>query len=194
VSVLSLAEARSAGVAGEDAAIQLAIDDVESEIVDRFGPYANTDPVFEVLTVPRGQPYLVLRRKVSAIVSIVEWETSNVLGGSFVTLDSTDYEILRGYQVERLATGLNGRSYWLPYRVEVTYLPIDDTARRKVATIDVLRIETGGGIAAGITSRRIGDYSESYGGSSSSSAATGVTADRMRILRRLRPKGGLVIA
>jgi hypothetical protein len=189
VSVLSIAEARSAGVGGEDATIQLAIDDVESEIVSRFGPYANTDPVFELLTVPRGQTNLVLRRKAYSIVSIVEWETSNVVGGSSVTLDPTDYRIVGGYQVERLATGLNGRSYWLPWSVEVTYLPIDDTARRKMATIDVLRLEVGGagsgsGGVSGLTSRRIGDYSESFG-SSSSTGGSSTPADRNAILRRL---------
>lgn len=200
MSVLSVAEARSAGVGGEDAAIQLAIDDVESEIIDRFGPYANTEPVLDILDVPRGNTRLVLRRKASSIVSIVEWETSNVVGGSFVTLDPTDYRLVAGYQVERLATGVNGRSYWLPWSVEVTYLPIDDTARRKMATIDVLRLEvgkggSGSGGVSGLTSRRIGDYSESYGGGSSSSdGATGITADRARILRRLKPKGGVVIA
>lgn len=184
MSVLSIAEARAAGVAGEDAAIQLAIDDVESEIVDRYGPYANTDPVLEVLNVPRGQTNLVLRRKAASIVSIVEWETSNVVGGSFVTLDPTDYRIVAGYQVERLATGLNGRSYWLPWSVEVTYLPVDDTARRKGVTIDVLKLETR--YNPGLVSRSIGDYSEGFAGSAITASIP--TAARLSLLRRLKPK------
>jgi hypothetical protein len=184
LSTLTLAEAKDllgASVAVSDPSLQIAIDDVESEIVRKYGPYA-PGPVVEILRPTERQTRLILKRRVASVTSIKEWLTSNVVGGSSQMLDPADYRIVAGFQLERLWTGTHPLGYWSVAGEEVTYVPEDDTASRKIATVAVLRVELG---RSGFSSRSIGDYSEATG-----SAGSGDDPDttRARILRRLRPR------
>lgn len=186
-SVLTVAEARAAGCGAglADEPLQLAIDDIESEIVRRFGPYSPTaSPVTVVEVFPNGVAGslpLTLRRRVASIVSITEYLAH---AGSPVptrVLDATDFRV-RGYLLDRLSSGPNPARGWSEWGLEVAYIPIDDVASRKQATIDVLKVELA---HSGFTSRRIGDYSEA---TSAGAAGEDVSTARSKILRRLRPK------
>lgn len=181
MSVLLLAEAKShfASVAISDDAFQMMIDDVEQEIVDRFGAYYPGPLEERIVTADDWYGPLILRRRPAAIVSIVE----EIGSGSPVptrTLEPTDYRI-RGFLLDRLSAGSNPARGWSRWATTVVYVPADDTARRKMATVDVLKVELS---HSGYASLRIGDYSES-----SSVGATGddLPTRRTKILRRLRP-------
>lgn len=186
MSVLSLAEARSfdALASASDIALQMAIEDVESEIVARFGPYypAVYVEVVPSSRIPERGP-IVLARRLSSITSIVE---TLAYAGTPVptrTLDPTDYRLRGYYLVDRLASGPTPAYGWSRYGLEISGIPIDDTSRRKMATIDVLKAEVG---FSGMGSFRIGEYSESS--ASAGGGPSDVTSDRAKILRRLRPK------
>ena len=180
MTVLSVAEARAflPGSPLTDAALELAIADVEAEIVDRFGAYYPTPVVERFDSVGDWNGGIVLSRKPASITSIVE---STAYAGSPVptrTLAVSDWR-LRGSILERLSSGTYPARGWSRYGVEVTYVPRDDTARRKMATVDVLKVETS---FSGLASRRIGDYSET---ADSGATGDGVVAKRRKILRRL---------
>lgn len=179
---LSLEEARSLirGLTLTDDALTILVDAVESEIIDRFGPY-HPGPISQIILTQERQSQIVLRRRAATITEV--YETAGEAGGETLVLDPADYRV-DGYILERLGTGPTPSRSWSS-QVGVVYEPVDDTASRKLATIDILRLETstaGGGVLAG---RSIGDYSESY-------AQTGndLTVARNRILRRL---GRLVV-
>lgn len=181
MSTLLVADAqRSPELAGADATLlQLAIDDIEETIVAMFGPYG-VGPITETIVLPSSSSTLVLKRRPASITSVKEW--TSVTDVPATVLGAGDYR-LSGYKIERLRSGSFPRFSWSPYGVEVVYVPVDDTNRRKMATIDVLKLEFG---FSGVGSLRIGDYSRSVGAAQGS--ADGVTADRRKILARLRPK------
>lgn len=181
MSTLAVSDAqRSPELAGVDSTLlQLAIDDVEAEIVDRFGAYG-VQAMTERIVLPTYSSTIVLRRRPASITSVKEWDSDVELPAT--TLAATDYRV-SGYTIERLRSGSNPGWSWSPYGVEVVYLPVDDTARRKMATLDVLKLEFG---FSGVGSIRIGDYSRSVAGQQSASSA--VVTDRRKILSRLRPK------
>ncbi len=181
MSVLLVADAqRVPELAGLDAdALQLAIDDVEAEIVDRFGAYG-AGAITETIQPTSSSSTIVLRRKPASITSVKEWTSIVALPDR--TLVEADYQA-RGFLLERLRSGDNPASGWSLYGIEVVYVPVDDTARRKMATIDVLKLEFG---FSGSGTLRIGDYSRSV--ASAAGNADQVTRDRTRILSRLRPK------
>lgn len=182
-SVLTVAEAKASipGLSIADSAIQAAIDDIEAEIVDRFGAYGGGSVTehFGRREPGDGLRKLVLRRKPVSITSVVE-----ALGTSTSrTLSTNDYRLV-GYVLERLVSGDHLGYRWSHYGVDVTYVAADDTVRRKGATIDVLKLAVGfTGVAGSI---RIGDYAATSG-AGNGKPADAVTSERSRILRRLRP-------
>ncbi len=187
MSTLLVADAqRVPELAGVDAVhLQLAIDDIESEIVDRFGPYG-VGAITEHLSLRSETTALVLKRKAASISSVVEYTSPS----SSRTLAAGDYRLSdSGFLVHRLRSGTTAGWWWATgyadFRVDVQYVPIDDTARRKMATIDVLKAEVA---YSGTGSIRIGDYAQTAGGGGQSSPADQVTRERARILGRLRPK------
>lgn len=182
MSTLTVADAqRVPELAGVDSTLlQLAIDDIEAEIVDRFGAYG-VGAITERIDLRSSSSTIVLRRKPAEVTSISEWDGVTVSPAT--ELDPDDYQV-RGFLVERLRSGPNPRFGWSLYGVEVVYVPEDDTARRKMATIDVLKAELVGYTGTGLV--RIGDYTRQAAGVGSASSS--VTVDRAKILARLRPK------
>lgn len=183
MSELTLSEARAFLPASplSDAALQLAIDDVEEEILAKYGPWYPTPVVETISDVGDWNGAISLRRRPESITSIVE---TTAYAGSPVptrTLAVSDWR-LDGSRLVRLSTGTNPARGWSRYGVVVTYVPRDDTARRKMAVVDVLKVETS---FSGLASRRIGDYSET---ADSSGQGEGVSEKRAKILRRLRAK------
>lgn len=188
MSVLTVAEAQGflASSTLSAASLQLAIDDVESEIVRRYGPYYPTPHVELFLDAPETGP-LVLRRRLAEITEIVE--TLGAFGPPETRiLATTDYRFRAPFLLDRLRTGPTPAYGWSRYGVSVSGIPTDDTSTRKMAVVDVLRIEVSGQ-AAGLTSRRMGEYAETFGGGGSNGASDDVSTTRAKILRsRLRPK------
>lgn len=172
----------------DDAVLSDYIDSLEAEIDKRFGILL---PVTEHIEPAPQSELLVLKRRVRAINVVVEWDSGPVEGQTTTTLTSTDYEQRNPYVLARLGTGPNPAAYWSPYGVDVTYLPLDDSAQRKMVVVDVAKLEAGtiGLGAVGGSTIKIGDYSESSGGGGG--GAGGVDAvvlenGREKILRRLR--------
>jgi hypothetical protein len=187
-SELSVAEAKASvpGIAVlSDAAIQLAIDDVELEIVGRFGPYGTAPMTYRFPRVGYGMQsdVLVLPRPAASISSIVEWLGTTTSR----TLSANDYR-LEGYRLRRLQVGDHPAYRFSSYGVDVVFVPADDTARRKMVTVDVLKLEAGFSGVSG--SLRIGDYASSS--AANGSAGDAVTKERAKIIGRLRPSGRLL--
>lgn len=172
----------------DDAVLADYIDSLEAEIDKRFGGLL---PITERVDPAPESELLVLKRRVRAINAVVEWDSGPVYGQTTTTLDPSDYAQRNPYVLARLGTGPNPAAYWSPFGVEVTYLPLDDSAQRKMAIVDVAKLESGTiglGFVGGSTIR-IGDYSESAGGGGGGGGgvdAVVLEAGREKILRRLR--------
>lgn len=183
---LTVAELRGhlEGTPLSDAALLDIIEDVTAEIDDRYGPVGvNVVERFPAFGDRRTD--VVLNRKPASIVSIVEDLDSTAIATR--TLDPADFR-LSGYRLTRLTSGPNPGYGWSWYGGTVTYLPRDDSVRRKMAIVDVAKEEIA---HSGFASRSLGDYSEARG---SNGSAGELERARSAILRRrLAPKGGIVI-
>jgi|SRR6185436_12165917 hypothetical protein len=139
----------------DDAALQVLLDAAESAIVAYAGP-----PGVASELVDGGVGRLPLSRQASAVTTVTETR-----GTTTTTLATDDYRIRAdGYVLERLRTGTNPRSTWNGL-VELTYVPIDDTAIRKAVQVELVQIDLASSGSAGgnLKSQSIGDYSESFG-------------------------------
>jgi hypothetical protein len=174
MSTLTLGEARSMiDTDLNDVALQLMIDDAEAEIAERAGSLASqVDEFKEELT-----NILVLSRKAASISSVVEKDGT---GGSYTStaLAATDYWLRQNTRIlERLSSGTNPRQFWGDV-VIVTYVPQDDTTRRKIVTVDLIKLALA---FNGLRSESVGDYSAS---------ALEYEEQRQKIIDRLR--GGMI--
>lgn len=171
----------------DDAVLVDYIDALEAEIDRRFGVL---EPVLAHLEPAPGSDLLVLPRRARAIVSIVEWDAGPVEGQTKTTLAVSDWERRSAYMLARLGTGTNPSPTWSAYGVDVTYLPHDDSAERKLVIVDCAKLEAstiGLGTVGGATIR-IGDYSETSGGGGAGGGldAKVLEGGREKILGRLR--------
>jgi hypothetical protein len=172
------------GIPLPDAALQRIIDDIEEEILDRFGPLTE---VSERVVAGPYQGLITTKRKVGSIVSIVE-DLSPIAGESTRTLDPTDYRV-SGYTVERLRGGTYPATGWAWYGTTINYVPVSDVHRRTMATIDAAKLELA---VSGVMSVSIGDYSESTGAGSRDSGTPEERRTKL-LRRRLAPRRGVVI-
>jgi hypothetical protein len=136
-----------------DSALQRLIDGEEAEIVRRFGPHTTADETFEVSPwdlaqggmFPWGYPWgevfpwgasnwLALGRPAQSITTLTEW-----IGTVSTVLSATDYAVRAAIRIERLPTGPNPRLGW-GHRVEVVYVPADDSARRVRVLINLVQL------------------------------------------------------
>ncbi len=145
MSTLSVAELRT--VVQTDLSnpeLQVVINREEGEIDRRLGAASDGSTTVIVETKPGGGANLYTRRP---IVSVSQVREQQLLGGSFVTLLTTQFYAWKDEgRIERLPavggapptwTGIGG--IWGPL-VEVTYIPVDDRERRKMAIIEFVRI------------------------------------------------------
>lgn len=135
-----------------DIAIDRLIDDAEREIIVRFGAHLTQTDYRDGL-----ERLLFLSRPASSITTVVE-----TIAETDTTLSSDDYQLeVGGHQLRRLASGTNGRTYWGD-RVKVTYVPEDDTARRKRVQLDLVKLalqyEGSKSTKIGNLAMDIGDY------------------------------------
>jgi hypothetical protein len=194
ISAVELRAHLGGAVGVDDAVLDDYIDALEAEIDRRFGVL---EPVTIHLEPATDSELLVLPRRARSIVAIVEWDTGPVEGQTKTTLAVDDYERRSPYLLARLGTGTHPRYAWSPYGVDVTVLPHDDSAERKLVIANVAKLEasTIGLGSVGGTSIKIGDYSETSGGGGAGGGldAKVLEGGREKILGRLRHRK-LVIA
>ena len=111
-------------------AIQILIDDAEQEMVSRFGP-----ELTQVETLEGNAEFIFPSRPVATVTSIEESDRN-----ADFTLVASDYRIMNnGRQIQRRPDGVNGLWRWRPL-VKITYVPVNDAARRKRVMIDLCRL------------------------------------------------------
>lgn len=154
-----------------DTAIDRLLADADAEIVRRYG--AHTTNIVETFTPPPGAVTIQTDRAISAVVSIIETEETDI-GESDVTLDPADYEVMRERTIRRVSGGLHSSATWAPI-VVVTYTPESDDARRIGVTIDLVKLAVQYQAAQSVS---VGDVSISH---------VDYNRERELILRRLAP-------
>lgn len=149
-----------------DAAVQRLLDAEEAEIIARHGPH---DEAIEE-RYARGE--IMLYRRADSITSVEEYQAD----GSLLTLDEAGYQLAEdGFRLVFLPSVV-----W-PYHVLITYEPRDTKDQRRLALIDLVRLDIQN---TGRAEETVGDYR---------SKAADAT-ERERILRRLAPAAGIRIA
>lgn len=173
MSVLTIAELKQHVETDlADTALQRVIDAVEAD-VEAFAGSATA--VIDVRDYARGDGFVFLSQPAGSITSVTEF-----YGGVLTALDASDYTIWNdGLMLERNTTGAHPASYWQG-RVTVTFTPTDQSTRRKMATIDLCKLEL----------QYNGTISESAGGYNLT--VGDFESNRRRILSRLRSGIGIV--
>lgn len=136
----------------DDDTLQTLIDAAEAEIIEKCGALASQVDEFRDSSL---KTLLLLTRNATSITTVVEEILS---GGAYesTTLASDDYTLRHdGRMIERLQDGTNYRSTWGDV-VTITYVPVDDTDKRKIATVNLVRLDID---YQGMKSEKIGDYS-----------------------------------
>lgn len=149
-----------------DDALQRIIDGAEQEIDQQLGAAVSQVDDMEGLVYS-----IYTTRPVASITTIVE-----TVGTTDTTLASSDYRLRHNSQIDRLNTGANSRNKWGD-RVKVTYIPVDDTAKRRLALIKLVELSVK---YNGLSSESAGDYSAS---------SLDYEGEREKILNGLRRKG-----
>lgn len=124
----------NAGGGLSDANLQAVIDREEAEIIRRFGAHYVDGSTTVSETVPGERLSIYLRRALTSVSSIVEYD---YLGDtSPATLTSTDYYTWSAQgRIERLPRGVRWGA-----AVVVTYVPADDNDLRSQVLIELVRV------------------------------------------------------
>lgn len=151
MALLTVAEVRAHVESDlDDDAFGRLIDDADAEIIARLGALASSVEVHK-----GGTERIWPHRKVSSITSIVER-----IDEQNTTLVATDYALDSDSRaLERLQGGSNPRSEWAP-QVTVTYVPVDETARRKRLLVDLVKLANR---YAGVRGEGVGPVRAEYG-------------------------------
>lgn len=143
MSTLTVAELRDTVASDLDGTrLAVIIAREEQEIDRRLGAVSDGSTTTITETKPGGSTNIYLRRPA---VSVSQVREQQILGGSFVTLLTSQYYVWADEgRIERLpavsaAPTWSGLNIWGPL-VEVTYIPVDDRERRKLAIIEFVRI------------------------------------------------------
>lgn len=140
-------------------------------------PRLPSGPQTELLTV--GADVLVLSLPATSISSIVDRS---------IELEADDYEVISPTMLRRLTTGTNPTRLW--YRPLVTYVAAAADAERDRMAIDLVKLELN--FQPGLTSRRIGEYSETFG-VASAAGGTDYASAREAILSSYGQGGGAFV-
>lgn len=193
-----------------DDTLSALIEEAVEEIEDRYGPYRDPDSPLVVLLPSRGRRRLDIPRPIdtSQPIQITEWlvadwedvmfadayEDSWVdVGETEHVLDDTDYRVWnRGRTLERLYTGAWPRVFW-GSRVQVTYQPVDDTAKRDEVAVKlvILALQYQGSV-----SQRAGDVQTQFSSTRASTPGQSpllYSDERDALLRRLAPRRGMLL-
>lgn len=178
MTLLTVAEFKAlVSTSATDAAIQLALDATEEEILSVVGPIGNATE-----RIRGGMDQIMLGRRASFVLGVYE-----VSGSTRTTLDATDYELSpTGQVLRRLDGGTHPQSVWQG-QVEVIYTPYLTEATRKSVQAELTALDLGvsvGSSVGALASQRIGEWSETY----ATSAVAQTPMDRRQaVLDRLNP-------
>jgi len=150
------------------------LDAANEEIVEAVGPHA-VDGDLTILTVG-GFDILTLARAALTITSITE-----VVNDTTTVLGTDDFRIwYNGHTLQRLNDGTNPRVTWGD-RVTVVYAPIGDNARRRLALVDLVKLEVTRGA---FQTESVGDYRVAY---------LDRNKEKDAIIQRLMPPVGMFV-
>ena len=167
-------------------ALQRIIDDADAAIIERFGAHADYT-ITEDVTPTTGSTLLFPRHRVASVTTITEYEGPLFDVETETELDDSDYRLENGGRaIRRLSSGDNAATVWGD-RVEMTYTPVADNARRIRVTLDLCQLALT--YRGSIKTETAGDYE---GGSSLTPDA--YQKERERLLSELAPTGGIVFA
>lgn len=173
-----------------DDALQRLIDANEAYMVRILGPHTREgSPAVDLFD--GGLQTILPRQAVGSVVQVRERPYSDA---TWTVLASDDYLVLDdGLTLRRVETGTNPSTRWA-YLTEVTYVPMSNLAERIAALLDMVGTDVGTGVATpgGLVRRTMGSWTEEYG--DGDSGGTSVDAAKNRILARLLPRAGVVLA
>lgn len=136
-----------------DGALQDLLNANSLAIAQRAGPLGS----IALTLTPSRDRYVFLDRPVQTITSITEY-FSDPIGIGGVVLDATDYRLLSGGTLlERWGYGTHPADWWSD-RVELVYVPVDDTAERVRVLVKLCELDLNR--QPGLSALSIGDYSE----------------------------------
>jgi hypothetical protein len=142
-----------------DESLLILLDAAAQAIVGYAGPAGETTERHHV-----NGDLILLSRPALSVSAVLE-----DMRGAATTLAADDYELSSsGQTLYRLSDGTNPGYYWRG-RVDVTYLPFDDTAERQRVQRELVMLDIAH--QPGLASQSIGTWSESYSASGSSAAA-----------------------
>lgn len=170
-----------------DTELQLMIDEINQEIINRFGPHP--DPANPITVWKEGNRELIVLDKpmdTTQPITITEFYDWWGIGGeSSFTLDASDYRIWEPWHttIQRWwgGTAFFPRRLWGD-RVQITYTPIDDGNQREEVIIKI--------VALGIEydaflDTKVGDYG---------TTKNNYQDEREKLLQSLAPRRGLYMA
>jgi hypothetical protein len=138
-----------------DPELQRMIDEALIEIIQRYGPHADSTKPITVL-LPGGFPSLFPLRPVDETNTV---EIVESIGTTETTLASNDYRAWHGgRRLERLATGNNPAARWGD-SVRITYTPANDGNQREEVAIKLVDLSLS--YRGLIKGDRVGDTTES---------------------------------
>lgn len=180
-----------------DEALQALIDEATSDIESRFGPYRDAENPITV-TIEGRRRRLDLLRPLDATeaesIIIVEHHSAWGFSETEQTLTADDYRIWNGGRtLERIRTGTHPRHHW-PDRVDVTYVPVDDTLKRDEVAVKLVIL---GLNYQGVIDQQIGDTKTTYGqrsaGQNPGQSPLFYNVERDNLLKTLQPRSGLLL-
>jgi hypothetical protein len=178
-----------------DPSLQALIDEATGEIIRRFGPYRDTGTPITVTIKGRRRRLDLLRPlDASQSIAIVEYHSLWGWGETDITLAADDYRVwFAGRQLERLHTGTNPRWHW-GERVEVTYVPVDDTLQRDEVAVKLVILALN---YQGVIDLKVGDVQTTYGqrsaGQNPGQSPLFYNVERDNLLKTLQPRRGLML-
>lgn len=156
-----------------DAQLETVVDRVEDYITDQIGePYSEGVTITE--TVSGGGKNLFLKRPVSSVSSVTEYSQLSDQTGASLEENTQFYLWPDQGRLERIGGIWGSEGKW-GRMVEVTYVPQDQTKKRKQVIIDLVRLELS----------RTAMFQESVGGEYSYTAPANWEKERQRIMKRI---------
>lgn len=143
MSLLTVAECKAqVRTSLTDAQLQSVIDREEAEIVRLYGAHYVDGSTTVTETLEGGTRSLYLRRRLTSVSSITEYQTSDATSGTLLTAVA-DYRVWAAQgRIERMpSTAVSGFGVgtWGAI-VAVVYIPFDDSNARKAAIVDLCRL------------------------------------------------------
>ncbi len=190
--------ARCASAASHDQTDLQRLIDANEILMNGYLSAAQVNTGSTTIRVPAfGFNVVLLPERVASIDSVVEhWYFTQPPDQ---TLAADDYYLSPdGTALHRRFDGTHQREYFSD-EISVTYTGVETAALRESVLISLtcydvsMAANPSGNPNAGLSSRRLGDYSESFGGANGNAAASGVSADKERIMAQLLPVVGLPI-